>query len=166
MFLYATVTMANQGRRCGRAGTMIHRPSGGAVISSERPSANASRRLVGRSTDILSCMPVTDKVRSSTICECGIYISSFYCADDGNICSGRGLCIRPGLPQHRKNRKQSAPLRVKIRYEAKIQLFWCARRSPLRVERRKQTASPRLYRPNGYKQSRESSKAPYQRFPV
>jgi hypothetical protein len=74
MFLYATVTMANQGRRCGRAATMIHLPFGGAVISSERPSANAPKRLIGRSIDILSCMPVTDKVKSSTICECGIYI--------------------------------------------------------------------------------------------
>jgi hypothetical protein len=134
MFLYATVTMANQGRRCRRAATMIHLPFGGAVIWSERPNANAPKRLVGRSIDILSCMPVTDKAKSSTICECGIYISSFYCVDDGNICSGRELCIRPGLAQHRKNRKQ--------------------------------TASPRLYGPNGYKQSREFTKAPYQRFPV
>jgi hypothetical protein len=56
---------------------MIHLPFGGAVISSERPNANEPKRLVGRSIDILSCMPVTDKVKSSTICECGIYISSF-----------------------------------------------------------------------------------------
>jgi len=126
MFLYATVTMANQGRRSGRAATMIHLPFGGAVILSERPSANAPKRLVGRSIDILSCMPVTDKVKSSTICECGIYISSFSCADDGNICSGRGLCIRPGLAQHRKNRKQSASLRVKFDMKQRFN-FFCVR---------------------------------------
>ena len=126
MFLYATVTMANQGRRCGRAATMIHLPFGGAVISSERPNANAPKRSVGRSIDILSCMPVTDKVKSSTICECGIYISSFYCADDGNICSGRELCIRPGLAQHRKNRKQSASLRVKFDMKQRFN-FFCVR---------------------------------------
>jgi hypothetical protein len=125
MFLYATVTMANQGRRCGRAATMIHLPFGGAVISSERPNANAPKRLVGRSIDILSCMPVTDKVKSSTICECGIYISSFYCADDGNICSGRELCIRPALHSTGKTESNQRP-ESRIRYEAKIQLF-CVR---------------------------------------
>jgi hypothetical protein len=47
MFLYATITMANQGRRCGRAATMIHLPFGGAAISSERPSVNAPKRGSG-----------------------------------------------------------------------------------------------------------------------
>src|ERR1700759_1290577 len=113
--------MANKGRRCGRAAAMIYLPFGGAVISSERPNANAPKRLVGRSIDILSCMPVTDK-----IFECGIYMSSFYCADDGNICSGRELRIRPGLAQHRKNRKQSASLRVKFDMKQRFNFFVCA----------------------------------------
>jgi hypothetical protein len=63
--------MANQGQRCRRAAAMIHLAFGGV----REPSANAPRRLVVRSIDILSCIPATGKVKARRhMCMLHIYL--------------------------------------------------------------------------------------------